>query len=232
VTMDNCTCTIDGAALGDLSAIESLDLSMTMEKDAALSEAFGGADIYQLHFAGSGQLPGLFAYTFKAGENKPGDTLYLYYYYEQSGVTEGIQSAVVDGNGYVTFTIYHCSSYIVSGRMIKDAAGGLADAAGEKQAEQANATDLEARLKAAQENAAQLEDQIEQNDHQLKAARNDIAALKAEAEGKLAVAPTVLALTVCGAALLAMFLTMLVCRAGLFARLHSGKKEVSANTEK
>jgi heme-binding NEAT domain protein len=42
-------------------------------------------------------------------------------------VIQGIQSAVVDENGYVTFDIYHCSSYFVSSSLIEGAAGIVAE---------------------------------------------------------------------------------------------------------
>jgi hypothetical protein len=243
VDLGNCTCTIDGAALANIPDAESIDLSMTMEKDAELSAAAGGADVYQMHFAHSGQLPGPFTYRFKAGESKPGDTLYLYFYYDQSGVVEGIQTAVVDADGYVTFTIYHCSSYFVAGGVVEGAAGSLsAPAAGpqpakieptvlpEKQGGEAQdgLAVMQAQLKAAQDNAGQFDGQLKRLESELKAAQDEAAALKAGAEGKVSVEPTVLAWTVFGTALLAAFLTMLCCRAGLFKRKQKPANQAGA----
>jgi hypothetical protein len=241
VDLGNCTCEIDGAALSDISSDGSIDLAVTMEKDALLSEAAGGADIYQLHFAHSGQLPGPFAYTFKADANKPGDTLYLYFFYDWSGVAEGVQSAVVDENGYVTFRIYHCSSYFATGSMLQGAFGIIAwetenplaptatpvlstveplqetpEPAGTEL--QAGLAEVQAQLKAAQDYRLELENRINEKDAQLADARRDAEAFMAESAGRLSVDPTVLVLLIGAAALLAVFLTMLFCRAGLFKR--------------
>lgn len=118
------SCTLNGAALGELGEdVESLNLGLSLERDEEFSTAIGGADVYQLHFSHSGDFPGKISFTFKADKSNPGDTVYLYYYRSASGVTEGIQSAVVDENGFVTFDIYHCSSYFVSGTVVEGAAG-------------------------------------------------------------------------------------------------------------
>ena len=120
------TCTIDGAALGTLpEGITGIDLGLTLEKDEALSTAAGGVDAYQLHFKHAGDLPGRFTFRFKAEQNQPGDIVYLYYYYNESGVVEGKQQCVVDDEGYITVDIYHCSSYFVSNTLIEGAAGIL-----------------------------------------------------------------------------------------------------------
>jgi len=136
-------CRIDGRHLADIPAeAEELNLGMTMEKDPALSEAAGGKDIYQMHFAMRGELPGAFTYSFKAEESNPGDTVYLYYYYAKAGVLEGKQAAVVDEDGSVSFTIYHCSSYFVS-REIVDQAMHNFTAADKSQADKAAALDTQ-----------------------------------------------------------------------------------------
>lgn len=236
VNLGGYSCTIDGASLGNIPSAESIDLAMTMEKDAALSAACGGADAYQMHFAYAGQLPGKFTYTFKAEGSKPGDTLYLYYYYDQPGVLEGLQTAVVADDGSVSFDIYHCSSYIVSAGVIANAAGSLAGAEAERQAAldaRQKAADLEAQLKAAQDGAAQLQSQLDQQSNELRAAQDKAAQLEnqpkaapaaAEAPAGPAPAPgfsvrlSVLVEAVFGAVLLSVFLTMLICRAGLFKR--------------
>lgn len=239
VDLGNCTCEIDGAALRGVPGGDPIDLAVTMEKDAALSEAAGGADIYQMHFAHSGQLPGPFAYTFKAEANRPGDTLYLYFYYGRPGVVEGTQSAVVDENGFVTFRIYHCSSYFAADRILEGAYGIVSPSAGNAPAETSGPpsgaqqaapaepaasgepavlAETEAQLRAAQDAQLRIEENVRQMELQLAAARKDAAAFLAETEGRLSVEPAALILIVGAAALLAVFLTMLLCRAGLFRR--------------
>ena len=118
------SCTLDGAALGELDEEEDeLDLGLSFEGDEEYSAAVGGNDVYQLHFSHKGEFPGKISFTFKADKNSPGDTVYLYYYYSTSKVIAGIQSAVVDENGFVTFDIYHCSSYFVASALVEGAAG-------------------------------------------------------------------------------------------------------------
>lgn len=119
-------CTISAEDLTQIEGIKSLNLGLSFEKDESLSEVAGGKDTYQLHFSHEGQLPGKFIYTFKAEGNKPGDIVYLYYYYGVAGVIEGKQQSVVDENGMVTFEIFHCSSYFVSNEIIEDAIGSFA----------------------------------------------------------------------------------------------------------
>lgn len=115
------SCTIDGAKLGTLSDDSSVcQLAVSLEKDAAISNAADGHDIYQLHFAQTGEMPGRFTYRFAASENEPGDTLYLYCYHALSGVAEYKQSAVVDESGNASFDIYEGLSYFVTASLIEE----------------------------------------------------------------------------------------------------------------
>lgn len=235
VNMGAYSCTIDGAALPGTPAADSIDLAMKMEKNAALSAAAGGADAYQLHFANAGQLPGRFTYTFKAEANKPGDKLYLYYYYDQPGVLEGLQSAVVDDNGFVSFVVYHCSSYVVSAGVIEGAAGSLAAAAaGEQAAQEAQgkltelegqlagekdrAAQMENQLAEAREGATELENQLAERNGELESLRGEATALKAKTEGKFVLPLEILAGAALALVLLTALVTMAVTRAGLFRR--------------
>ena len=114
------SCTIDGAKLGTLSDDSSVyQLAVSLEKDAAISDAADGQDIYQLHFAQTGEMPGLFTYRFATSENEPGDTLYLYCYHALSGVAEYKQTAVVDESGNASFDIYEGLSYFVTASLIE-----------------------------------------------------------------------------------------------------------------
>jgi len=108
------SCTIDGTNLGQISESDDYQFDMSQEKDEAVSDAADGLDIYQLHFAQTGEMPGRFTYRFAASENQPGDTLYLYCYHPMSGLAEYKQSAVVDQEGYASFDIYEGLSYFVT----------------------------------------------------------------------------------------------------------------------
>jgi hypothetical protein len=112
------SCTIDGKSLGQMS--EACQLAVSLEKDPSISDAAQGHDIYQLHFAQTGEMPGRFTYRFAASQNKPGDTVYLYCYHPLSGLAEYEQSAVVDENGYVSFDIYEGLSYFVTASPIEE----------------------------------------------------------------------------------------------------------------
>ncbi len=203
---------------------------MKTDKDESLSAAAGGKDAYQLHFAHSGQLPGKLSYTFKAENNKPGDALYLYYYYSQPGVCEGVQLAVVDSNGYVTFDIYHCSSYFVSAETIEGAAG-INFAAGTE--ESLALREAEESLAEAEESRAQLQAQLEDAQNSLEKLQAEIDTHRSDAapeenpltaqvfgpvENLFGVPYGSLIAALLGAALAAMFLTMLICRVGIFKK--------------
>lgn len=116
------SCTIDGSSLGDIPG-EPINIDMTMTSKKDLSERAQEKDKYQLHFGHSGALPGVFEFKFKATGSQPGDTLYLYCYYDSAKVIEGVQTSVVDDDGYVTFGIYHFSGYFVTEEIIKEATG-------------------------------------------------------------------------------------------------------------
>ena len=201
------SCLINGASLNIAEDLKELDLSLSMEKDEALSAASGGQDVYQLHFAHSGQLPGPITYRIKAEGGNPGDTLYLYYYYNQAGVLEGKQIAVVDDEGFVSFTIYHCSSYVVTGGLIEGAAGALNAENPEKDqliaSLEARVGELEAELSAAQA-AADVE--------------TPVVAEPPAQPVQTGLPIEVLVAAALGAALIAVFITMLACKAGPFKR--------------
>ncbi len=100
---------------------DGLDVGFSMEKDEALSANFDGKDVFQLHFNHSGELPCPLIYKVKAEGYSSGDELYLYYKYDSSGVIEAKQKVIVDSEGYITFQIYHCSSYVLTDEIIEGA---------------------------------------------------------------------------------------------------------------
>jgi hypothetical protein len=121
-------CIIDGQTLGSAAGMP-LDLTLSIDKDAALSAAAGGTDVFQLHFAHEGELPGPVIVSLEAAGYSPGDTLYLYYYYASSGAVEFRQSATVGEDGRINFVIYHCSAYYVTASAPDTAAGVVAPVA-------------------------------------------------------------------------------------------------------
>ena len=213
------TCTIDTKS--DFMIIPedmtSLDLGLSMEKDEEFSGSVNGADVYQLHFDHEGQFPCKVSYTFKAEQSQPGDTVYLYYYYTQSGIIEGKMSSVVDADGYVTFKIYHCSSYFVADTIIDGAEGNfsteLEEAKQALQQEQEKNSALETELTAAKQALEEME-----------AAQSDDDTLGASAAAAVPSGDTLdlsivaLISALAASAMLAILLTMLVFRVGMFKR--------------
>ena len=214
------SCTVDGAALLSVPP-NPIDFTMSMDRNEALSKAAGGADLYQLHFAHSGQLPGRFLYKFKASASKPGDRLYLYHYYDQSGAIEGTQSASVDQDGFVTFGITHCSSYFVTAAVLHDAGGIVAEDTTSRQAAEEAGRKLgesESRLLAAQGDLTKLEEQLNVMINQLQSAKAEEEKLSQRLSSKSGISPAALVMSVCAAALLASALTMLLYGVGIFRK--------------
>ena len=197
------SCTLDGAALGELDEEEDeLDLGLSFEADEEYSAAVGGNDVYQLHFSHKGEFPGKISFTFKADKNSPGDTVYLYYYYGKSKVIAGIQSAVVDENGFVTFDIYHCSSYFVASALVEGAAGIVT---------QAEPEPTPTPEPTAEPTPEPTPEPTEEN----------LEPVTAQPSGF----PFVLIAVGVGAALLAVLLTMIVFRVGLFSKKRTRHSE-------
>ena len=217
------TCTIDASAIATIpEGINEIDLGLDMEVDEALSEAVGGQDIYQLHFAHEGQFPCPISFTFKAENSSPGDVVYLYYYYGTANVIEGQMSATVDENGYVTFDIYHCSSYFVSNTVIE---GSNNNFDSDSDAQIATLTEeldtAKAALEEAQSENETLKAQLEeaQKEAELNKTQDaDVKAASAAAAGALEITMPALIAAGLGIALIAVIATMAICHVGLFKK--------------
>lgn len=233
------TCTIDPAELTDFEGIKSLNLKLDFEKAAGLTEIAGEKDVYQLHFGHSGQLPGKLTFTFEATENKPGDTVYLYYYYGEADIVEGKMSAVVDENGMVTFDIYHCSSYFVTSEVLEGALSNfdtesaakieeLTTALDEKQAE---LDEVSVQIETLTSEKTTLESAVEEAEQQVTDLEEAAAKASAEANEKdqSKYSLVVLIAAVAAGILLAILLTMLFTKAGLFRKTD---EEKAAKAEK
>ena len=117
INFNDYSCTIDGKKLG-VSLTDPVSLSIDMTKTMELSESVDGQDIYQFHLSETGELPGCLSYCFKAIENQPGDTLYLYHYHAVSGLAEYKQSISVDANCLALFEIYEGGSYFATSSLL------------------------------------------------------------------------------------------------------------------
>ncbi len=232
------TCTIDPAKFTDIDGIKKLNLKLDFEKAAGLSEIAGNKDVYQLHFGHVGELPGMLKFTFKATENKPGDVVYLYYYYGEANVIEGKTKAVVDENGMLTFEIYHCSSYFVTSEVLEGASSNF-DTETQAKLDEINITlgEKQTELDEANAKIASLEEENTVLGEDLTAAKAEAAEFEDMAEKALAEPETedtefslvVLIAAVAAAIMLSILLTMLITRSGLFKR--SGKATAEKNPE-
>ncbi|MBT7122934.1 MAG: hypothetical protein HN948_07985 [Clostridia bacterium] len=235
-------CTIDPAMLTDFDEIGTLDLSLMFDKVTALSEAASELDLYQMHFGHSGELPGLLMFTFEAVENVPGDIVFLYYYYGEANVVEGKASAVVDENGMLTFQIYHCSSYIVTGEILPVAMSNF-DTESAQALEQMGTT-----LEEAQEMTAHTQSALDDSNAQVDKLTGDLAAQaeldevpEAQAEeaevalesekGLQSVSMVVFIAAIVAVLLLSILLTMMFCKAGLFKRVVEREAEQAPEDE-
>lgn len=220
-----CSCVIDGKTLtGIPGSLSAADITMTMEKEKALSSAANGQDIYQLIFAHEGQLPGRFRFSFAATENKPGDVLYLYRYYSASGVLEGIESSVVDADGLASFDIYYRSGYVVSGSVIEGTAGSLGS--GSDLADM-----LQAQLNYEHVKNELLESKLEDINTQLAGSNEEASVQASYYQGMVSLSPALFIGVVAGALLIAVMLTMILFKAGLFAPKKAAAPRNSINVK-
>ncbi len=214
---DGFSCVIDGKALeGIPGSLKATDITSDMEKEKALSAAANGQDTYQLNFAREGQLPGKFRFSFAAAESKPGDVLYLYRYYSDSGTLEETGVCAVDADGFAAFDIYYCSGYVVSSGVIEGAAGVLSSGG-------ALSEQLQTQLKNAYAANEGLQSQLEEANA---AAESQAAYYK----GMISIPFPVFAGAAAGALLIAVILTMALTKAGLFAPKKSKGKKNTRNT--
>ena len=214
-------CTIDAAAISAIPKdLDELDLGLSMDIDEALSDAADGQDVYQLHFNHEGQFPCPISFTFKAENSSPDDVVYLYYYYGTANVIEGQASAVVDKDGYVTFSIYHCSSYFVSDAVIEGSVNSF-DSDAEIQTLTEDLEETQTALHEAQTENDTLKTQLEEAQKEALSKETqdtDVQTTSAAASGPLDIALPALIAAGAGIALIAVLLTMAVCHVGIFRK--------------
>lgn len=88
-------------------------------KDAGSLMAKGAENLY-LEFAHEGELPGLAEIELYAGDSfQDGQNLYLYYYNTKKNGVEPIQKSIKVVEGYVTIQIEHCSTYILTTKLVR-----------------------------------------------------------------------------------------------------------------
>ena len=86
-------------------------------QEEKMEELTGEHDALYLEFSHHGTLPGPAEIsTYVGNEFDNGDVVYLYYYNEETGKIETVNggNGLTVSNGYVTFTLKHCSVYFLS----------------------------------------------------------------------------------------------------------------------
>ncbi|MFZ2538885.1 MAG: alkaline phosphatase family protein [Oscillospiraceae bacterium] len=96
-------------------------ISRTSPNKTAIKALTGSAVIENVYFSYHGELPG--KATMKIQTSFKSETVKLYYFNSAMLRLEYVSDAVVDANGIATFSINHCSDYIVSSKVISTAVG-------------------------------------------------------------------------------------------------------------
>lgn len=103
-----------------------IDLSISFDTDRAdaVKQITGRDDVMYLSFAHHGALPGPATIkTYVGNQYKDGDIVYLYYFNEEKNKVEsvgGVNKGLTVKDGYVEYTITHCSVYFLSTALAKD----------------------------------------------------------------------------------------------------------------
>ena len=163
----------------------------------------------------------------------------LYYYYGEADIVEGKMSAVVDENGMVTFDIYHCSSYFVTSEVLEGALSNFDTESAAKIEELTTALDEKkteldeagAQIETLTSEKTTLEGAVEEAEQQVADLEEAAAKASAEANEKdqSKYSLVVLISAVAAGILLAILLTMLFTKAGLFRKTD---EEKAAKAEK
>lgn len=103
-----------------------IDLSISFDTDRAdaVKQITGRDDVMYLSFAHHGSLPGPATIkTYVGNQYKDGELVYLYYFNEEENRVESVGGAnkgLIVKDGYVEYTITHCSLYFLSTAEAKD----------------------------------------------------------------------------------------------------------------
>lgn len=95
-----------------------LTISFDTDRENEVKEITGRDDLMYLSFSHHGALPGPAKIkTYVGNKYKDGDVVYLYYFNEDKNRVEsvgGVNQGLVVKDGYVEYTITHCSLYFLS----------------------------------------------------------------------------------------------------------------------
>lgn len=114
---DDYTWTFDGEDIKNVSDMDSkLDTTIetTSPNESEIKKILNGANVVNLYFNYDGKLPGKAKIEAKIGSKYDGKNMYVYYYNKDTKSLELVSSNVKVKDDRVTFTITHCSDYVLS----------------------------------------------------------------------------------------------------------------------
>ncbi|WP_315078617.1 N-acetylmuramoyl-L-alanine amidase family protein [uncultured Clostridium sp.] len=114
---DDYSWTFDGDDINNLSAMDSkidTTIETTSPNESEIKNVLNGANVVNLYFNYDGKLPGKAKIEAKIGSKYNGKNMYVYYYNKSTKSLELVASNVKVKDDKVSFTITHCSDYVLS----------------------------------------------------------------------------------------------------------------------
>lgn len=116
--------TFDSDTVNNTNMDIDLSISFDTDRAEAVKQITGREDLVYLSFAHHGQLPGPAKIkTYVGSQYKNGDIVYLYYFNEEKNRVESVggkNQGLVVTEGYVEYTITHCSVYFLSTQVAEE----------------------------------------------------------------------------------------------------------------
>ncbi|SFD16536.1 N-acetylmuramoyl-L-alanine amidase family protein [Clostridium uliginosum] len=123
----NCKWTFESSDMKNVSKMKAkfdAKIDTNSPNESEITKLTNGTSVINLYFNYNGILPGKAKVQVDVGSEHDGSNRYLYYYNPNTNLLELISSNVNIKKGIVTFTITHCSDYVLSETPI---AGGVSN---------------------------------------------------------------------------------------------------------
>ncbi|MGN2337688.1 N-acetylmuramoyl-L-alanine amidase family protein [Clostridium cagae] len=123
---DDYSWTFDGDDIKNVSSMDSkLDTTIetTSPNESEIKNVLNGANVVNLYFNYDGKLPGKAKIEAKIGSKYNGKNMYVYYYNKSTKSLELVASNVKVKDDNISFTITHCSDYVLSETPLSAAVG-------------------------------------------------------------------------------------------------------------
>lgn len=95
-------------------------INLTSPNREKIAELTAGADVINIYFNYHGTLPGPAQVTLNIGQQYASQIKHLYYYNDKADNLEYLAPVEVTEIGEATFTIYHCSDYLLANKKIQE----------------------------------------------------------------------------------------------------------------